>query len=134
MAHTDNAAPSQTNETAQYVRPRQVEEFAMQEVHGEVPAEVAFAHGASEPPGAAEDLQERLGLSATRLDSRTARTASRSTRQLVVPRRCRTFVGLTRTGRQATTRVKRQTSQASGRKRERPPPVHVLGRGRVTVG
>jgi len=87
MTHADDAASNQTDEAAQYVGPRQVEEFAMQEVHGEEPAEVAFAHGAGKPPGAAEDLQERLGLSAARLDSRTARTASRSTRQLVVPRR-----------------------------------------------
>ncbi len=98
MTHADDAASNQTDEAAQYVGPRQVEEFAMQDVDGEVPAKAALTHGASEPPGAAKDLQERFGLSAARLDSRAARTASRSTRQLVVPRRCRTFVGLTRTG------------------------------------
>ena len=87
MTHTDNAAPNQTHETAQDVGPRQVEELAVKDVDGKVLAEVAFAHGAGEPPGAAEDLQERFGLSAARLDSRAARTALRSTRQLVKSRR-----------------------------------------------
>ncbi len=87
MAHTDNTASNQTNEAAQYVRPRQVEEVALHDVHGEEPAEVALTHGAGKSPGAAVDLQERLGLSSTRLDSRTAYAASRSARKLVVPRR-----------------------------------------------
>ena len=87
MTHTDNAAPNQANEAAQDVGPRQVEEVAVQDVHGEVPAEIAVAYGAGEPPGAAKDLQERFRLSAARLDSRTARAASRSTRQLVKSRR-----------------------------------------------
>ena len=84
MTHTDNAAPNQTRERAQDVRPRQVEELAVEDVDGKVPAEVAFTHGAGKPPGAAEDLQERFGLSAARLDSRTAGTAPRSTKQLVI--------------------------------------------------
>ena len=87
MTHTDNAAPNQANEAAQDVRPRQVEEVAVQYIHREVPAEIAFAYGAGEPPGAAKNLQKRLGLSAARLNSRTARAASRSTRQLVKSRR-----------------------------------------------
>ncbi len=87
MTHADNTAPNQSHETAQDVGPRQVEELAVEDVDGKVPAEVAFTHGAGKPPGAAEDLQERFGLSAARLDSRAVCTAPRSTPQLVISRR-----------------------------------------------